>query len=559
MLVESGIITDKQLEVALSEQRKSGGRIGYTLIRFGFATEDDIAKALGQQYNLPSINLSNIILPSDTLSVIPAEVAQKHQVVPVARKGKILEVAMIDPFNIHAIDDIEFVTGYRVKPLVCPETTLTRALKEYYDVNTVLTKVINEIESDEGEVEVVDEGDDGLSESEVSQAINDAPVIKLVNDIISEAVKREASDIHVEPFEKEFVVRYRIDGACHDVMHPPMSLKNAIISRIKIMSEMNIAEKRVCQDGRIKINVQGRTIDLRVSAVPVLAGEKIVMRILDKGSLSFDLTVLGFPKASLDRFIKAIESPFGIVLVTGPTGSGKTTTLYSALSRLNKETVHIMTAEDPIEYHLDGLNQVQIHEEIGLDFANTLRAMLRQDPNIIMVGEIRDHETAAIAIKASLTGHLVLSTIHTNDAPSTIHRLIDMGIQPFLVSSATRLIMAQRLVKKICPRCKEKVTYKDEKFEELDMNPNDYRDITLYKGKGCSKCNNTGYKGRIGIYEVMSITNEVRELILEKKSTQSIKKLATDQGMITLRGDAILKMVDGITTLEEVKRVTASD
>jgi type IV pilus assembly protein PilB len=561
MLVEAGIITEKQLDEALTEQKKSGGRIGYSLIRFGFANEDDVAKMLGQQYNLPFINLSNIILTSEIIGLVPAEIAQKHQVIPIERKGKILELAMIDPFNIHAIDDVEFVTGFRVRPLVCPETSLTRALKEYYDVNTALTKLIKEIETGEagGDIEVLDEDEEALSGDELEQAINDAPVIKLVNDIIIEAVKREASDIHLEPFEKEFIIRYRIDGACHEVMRPPLNLKNAIISRLKIMSEMNIAEKRKCQDGRIKINALGRPIDLRVSCVPVLAGEKIVMRILDKGSLAFDLAVLGFPRLSLERFVKAIESPFGIVLVTGPTGSGKTTTLYSALSRLNKETVHIMTAEDPIEYHLDGLNQVQIHEEIGLSFAHTLRAMLRQDPNIIMVGEIRDHDTAAIAIKASLTGHLVLSTIHTNDAPSTIHRLVDMGIQPFLVSSALRLIMAQRLVKKICPRCKEVVTYKDDKFLELELDPDEFKDVTLYKGRGCTKCNNTGYKGRIGIYEVMAITTEIKEMILEKRSTQALKKQAVEQGMVTLRGDAVLKLRDGITTLEEVKRVTASD
>ena len=551
-LVESSLISQDQLELALQEQGKSGGSLGYNLVKTGAISEEAFSEFLSQIYGVPALDLDEVNPEEHSVELIPPEVATKFQVVPVSREGRVLTVAMANPDNIFAIDDIKFITGLEVHPVVATETSIKRAIDRFYDSADSLAEVMRDMEED---FEIVEDIDDDASLSEVQS--EDAPVVKLVNSLIADAVNKGASDIHIEPFEKKLRVRYRIDGVLHEMMSPPFKMKGAITSRLKIMAELDIAEKRVPQDGRIKIRIGNKKIDLRVSTLPTIFGEKVVMRILDKSNLQIDLTKLGFVTECLNKFLKAIESPYGMVLVTGPTGSGKTTTLYSALNRINLPHHNIMTAEDPVEYNLDGINQVNVHEEIGLTFASALKAFLRQDPNIVMVGEIRDLETASIAVKAALTGHLVLSTLHTNDAPSTINRMIDMGIEPFLVASSTNLILAQRLVRKLCTKCTNKVEIHPEALRELGIPGEAPFDIN--EAVGCPSCSGTGYSGRLGLYEVMLISEEIRQMILDRCSSTEIKETAVREGMLTLRADGIVKLKEGTTSLEEVLKETSNN
>jgi type IV pilus assembly protein PilB len=549
-LVESSLISQQQLELALTEQTKTGGSLGYNLVKTGAISEKAFAEFLSQTYNVPAVDLDDLEADEHSIELIPPEVATKFQVVPIKREGRVLTVAMANPDNIFAIDDIKFITGLEVRPVVATETAIKRAIDRFYESADSLAEVMKDMQDD---FEIVEEMDEDASAEALSE---DAPVVKLVNSIIADAVNKGASDIHVEPFEKKLRVRYRIDGVLHEMMSPPYKMKGAVTSRLKIMAELDIAEKRVPQDGRIKIRIGPKQIDLRVSSLPTIFGEKIVMRILDKTNLQIDLTKLGFQAEALQKLVKGIEMPYGMVLVTGPTGSGKTTTLYSALNKINLPEYNIMTAEDPVEYNIDGINQVMVHEEIGLSFAAALKAFLRQDPNIVMVGEIRDLETASIAVKAALTGHLVLSTLHTNDAPSTINRMIDMGIEPFLVASSVNVIMAQRLVRKLCVKCKKKDKIHPEALRELGVTSDDQFEI--YRTEGCPACSNTGYAGRTGLYEVMPVSDALREMILNRASAAEIKEQAVREGMVTLRGDGIWKIKNGITSLEEVLRESAA-
>ncbi len=550
-LVECSLISQGQLELALHEQGKSGGSLGYNLVKTGAISEKAFSEFLSQQYQVPAVDLDELQADEHAVELIPSEVATKFQVVPVQREGRVLTVAMANPDNIFAIDDIKFITGLEVRPVVATETAIKRAIDRFYDSADSLAEVMRDMEED---FEIVEEMDDDMGLVEAQS--EDAPVVKLVNSLIADAVNKGASDIHIEPFEKTLRVRFRIDGQLHEMMLPPYKMKGAITSRLKIMAELDIAEKRIPQDGRIKIRIGSKKIDLRVSTLPTIFGEKVVMRILDQTNLQIDLTKLGFVPESLEKFLKAIESPYGMVLVTGPTGSGKTTTLYSALSRINLPHHNIMTAEDPVEYNLDGINQVNVHEEIGLTFSAALKAFLRQDPNIVMVGEIRDLETGSIAVKAALTGHLVLSTLHTNDAPSTINRMIDMGIEPFLVASSTVLIQAQRLIRRLCENCKQPVEIHPEALRELGI-PNE-EPFQIFNTGGCPKCSNTGYKGRLGLYEVMPISAEISEMILNRCSSTELKEQAVKEGMLTLRADGIVKLKLGLTSLEEVLRETTN-
>jgi len=550
-LVESSLISQQQLELALTEQTKSGGSLGYNLVKTGAISEKAFAEFLSQTYNAPAVDLDELEADEHSIELIPPEVATKFQVVPIKREGRILTVAMANPDNIFAIDDIKFITGLEVRPVVATETAIKRAIDRFYESADSLAEVMKDMQDD---FEIVEEMDDDAGVAEAMS--EDAPVVKLVNSLIADAVNKGASDIHIEPFEKKLRVRYRIDGVLHEMMSPPYKMKGAVTSRLKIMAELDIAEKRVPQDGRIKIRIGAKKIDLRVSSLPTIFGEKIVMRILDKTNLQIDLTKLGFHPEALQKLVRGIEMPYGMVLVTGPTGSGKTTTLYSALNKINLPEYNIMTAEDPVEYNIDGINQVMVHEEIGLTFAAALKAFLRQDPNIVMVGEIRDLETAGIAVKAALTGHLVLSTLHTNDAPSTINRMIDMGIEPFLVASSVNVIMAQRLVRRLCPKCKTKEKIHPEALRELGITSDDVFDI--YKPEGCAACSNTGYSGRTGLYEVMPISDALREMILNRASSSEVKEQAVREGMSTLRGDGILKLKAGVTSLQEILRESAA-
>ena len=492
------------------------------------------------------------------IELVPEEVATKHSVIPVNRAGSTLILATSDPSNIFALDDIKFLTGYNIQPVVASEESIRRCIDQYYDQSSSLEDVMGDF--DDSDIDLVHEADD-LDAAELAKASEDAPVVKLVNLILTDAVKKTASDIHVEPYEKTFRVRYRIDGILYEVMKPPMKLKNAITSRVKIMSSLDIAERRLPQDGRIKLKLgRGREMDFRVSVLPTLFGEKIVLRLLDKGNLQLDMTKLGFEQSQLDVFKHSIHQPYGMVLVTGPTGSGKTTTLYSALAELNKTTDNLSTAEDPVEFNLTGINQVQMHDEIGLNFAACLRSFLRQDPDIIMVGEIRDFETAEIAVKAALTGHMVLSTLHTNDAPSTVNRLLNMGIEPFLVSSSVNCIVAQRLARRVCAECKD--TDSDvtiEALEEAGMDAGVAKTVVPVKGRGCKTCSDTGFKGRIALYEVMELKEELKEFVLNGASALELKREAIRLGMQTLRRSALAKVTEGTTTLSEVLRVSASD
>ncbi|MFH1842357.1 MAG: type IV-A pilus assembly ATPase PilB [bacterium] len=549
-LLQSGLITEDHLVAAQELQRNDGGSLGLALIRSGALTDAEYASYLSRAYNLSVVDLETAEVDPDCIELVPADVASKFQVLPLHRQGRVLTVAMANPSNIFAIDDIKFITSLDVQPVVCGELAIKKAIDKYYATSDSLAAIMQGLEDD---IEIVEDADDDTGTD--SHETENAPVVKLVNTLLAEAVRMGASDIHIEPYERTVRVRYRVDGVLEEVMEPPLKLKNAIISRLKIMSELDIAERRIPQDGRIKIKIGSKKIDLRVSTLPTIFGEKVVMRILDKSNLRIDLSAFGMEKLAEANVMEAIASPYGMVLVTGPTGSGKTTTLYSCLQRLNTPETNIMTAEDPVEYNLDGINQVQVREEVGLTFAAALKAFLRQDPNIVMVGEMRDLETGSIAVKAALTGHLVLSTLHTNDAPSTINRMIDMGLEPFLVASSTNLIMAQRLVRRICTSCKTEEKVSAEALSDINLPAG----TKVYRGAGCDKCNGNGYAGRQGLYEVMPISSEIRELILDRCATSELRQKATEQGMLTLRQDGLVKIQKGITTIEEVLRETSAN
>jgi type IV pilus assembly protein PilB len=592
LLLKEKRITPAQLQEALNYQKTSGGKLGYNLVKLGFVKDEEITALLSKQYGVPSINLAQFEIDPAIVKLIPAETAQKYQIVPLSRAGATLTIAMTDPTNVFAMDDIKFMTGYNVEPVVASETAVTDAISRYYPANTpaprmmaepkkkkepkleqaanlnnaatleMVTRALEETAGviDDDDVEMLEEIEQ-IDVSTLEKQGGEAPVIRLVNLMLMSAIQKGASDIHVEPYEKEFRVRFRIDGILYNVMAPPMKFRDAITSRIKIMAKLDIAEKRLPQDGRIKIrfgDAEGGTkeIDFRVSILPTLFGEKIVMRLLDKDKLMLDMTKLGFESDSLKKLETAIGKPWGMVLVTGPTGSGKTNTLYSSIAKINTPETNIMTAEDPVEFNLVGVNQVQVKENIGLNFAAALRSFLRQDPNIILVGEIRDFETAEIAVKASLTGHLVLSTLHTNDAPSTISRLMNMGIEPFLVASSVNLICAQRLVRRLCTQCKKDHPHDPKALVDAGFTQDEAQKVVPLKGAGCERCNNTGYKGRVGLYEVMEITDELRELILVGASALELRKKAVDEGMITLRRSGLHKVMEGVTTIEEVARET---
>jgi type IV pilus assembly protein PilB len=553
ILVREGLITLEQLKKALQEQKSSGMRLGYTLVKLGFIEETEVTKMLARQYRMPAVDLSRFEVDPKILKLIPPDIATKHVVLPLKREGRTLTVAIADPNNVAAIEDIKFITRCDVFPVIAGEYTLRNAIDRYYQQSDAqLQSLLKSVEA-EDDLEVVEDQED--EDVKATDLADDAPVVKLINGLLTDAVKRGASDIHIEPFEHEMRVRYRVDGALHEVMKPPVKMRAALTSRVKIMAQLNIAERRVPQDGRIKLKMGARVIDFRVSTLPVLFGEKIVLRILDKGNLTLDLKTFGFEPKSEADLLKAILNPYGMVLVTGPTGSGKTTTLYSALSRINQIDVNIMTAEDPVEYNLLGINQVLVRNEVGMTFAAALKAFLRQDPNIIMVGEIRDLETGSIAIKAALTGHLVLSTLHTNDAPSTITRMVDMGIEPFNVASAVNLIVAQRLVRRICKDCKQEHAYTPEEMHAFGI---DKKVGPFFKGAGCDTCAGSGYKGRQGLYEVMALSSPLRRGILKGGSTEELRDLAVQEGMLTLRMDGMVKVKKGVTTLEEVVKETAA-
>jgi type IV pilus assembly protein PilB len=609
LLLKENMINPQQLQEALAHQKRHGGKLGKAFVYLGYVGDEEITSLLSRQYGVPSINLEHFEVDPAIVKIIPAETARKYQILPLSRSGATLTIAMADPTNVFAMDDIKFMTGYNVEPVVASEGSLEDAIEKYYgstrslqlrqegggggggggegaglglgkgpslkevmegpgltfdDMASVgLSEVdLDSIADEEADVEQVKTEDDEIDLGDLARSSEAAPVIKLANVLLIDSLKRGASDIHIEPYEKEFRVRFRIDGIMYNVMALPMKLRDPLTSRVKIMAKLDISEKRLPQDGRIKIRLKvedrSRDMDFRVSCLPTLWGEKIVLRLLDKSKLMLDMTKLGFEPASLERFQKAIHKPYGIVLVTGPTGSGKTNTLYSALAALNKPDINIMTAEDPVEFNLAGINQVQIRENIGLNFAAALRSFLRQDPNIILVGEIRDYETAEIAVKAALTGHLVLSTLHTNDAPSTISRMVNMGIEPFLVGTAVNLIQAQRLIRRICSGCKEELKEEvpSKTLLEVGVQPDDVGSFKLYKGRGCGTCNGTGYKGRVGLYEVMEITEGIRDLIMVGATSVEIRRKAIEEGMLTLRMSGIEKLKQGITTIEEVLRET---
>jgi type IV pilus assembly protein PilB len=591
ILVRENLISPQHLREALDYQREHGGRLGFNLVKLGLVSDDMITAVLSRQYGIPSVNLDLFHIDESVLRLIPQDVAQKYSVLPLSRVGATLTLAMVDPTNVFAMDDIKFMTGLNVEPVVVAEGSIQHAISKYYGTSreielasigadeaallgakganggitredlVSLDSIDFDTEPTEGDVEVLEDNEE-IDLATLSRMSEDAPVVRLVNVLLVDALRRGASDIHIEPYEKELRIRFRIDGVLYDVMHPPLKLRDALISRVKIMSKLDISEKRLPQDGRIKVKVKidsrSRELDFRVSTLPTLFGEKVVLRLLDKENLMLDMTKLGFEPDSLVKFQRNIIKPYGMVLVTGPTGSGKTNTLYSALQSLNTIETNIMTAEDPVEFNLMGINQVQMKEQIGLNFAAALRSFLRQDPNIILVGEIRDFETAEIAIKAALTGHMVLSTLHTNDAPSTISRLMNMGIEPFLVATSVNLIQAQRLIRRVCQDCKSEQSTPPEALIEVGFAAVEAKTLKTYRGKGCATCNNTGYKGRIGLYEVMEITDEIRELILIGASALELRKKAIDDGMITLRESGLHKIRAGVTTIEEVVRETVA-
>ena len=569
ILIKEKIISQDQLKQALESQKSNSARRGNALVKLNLLTGDEVTAVLSRQYGVPSINLAYFDVDPSVIKLIPMDTSIKYQILPLSRVGSSLTVAMVDPTNVFAMDDIKFMTGFNIEPVVASETAIMESIKKHYgsaediERKKELEEIVNFI--DDGMTEAVEleaEDESSLSLAQLEKASEEAPVIKLVNYILTDAVKRGASDIHMEPYEKEYRVRYRIDGMLANVMNPPTKLRDAIISRVKIMAKLDISEKRLPQDGRIMIkmmhNGKKKQLDFRVSVLPTLFGEKVVMRLLDKENLRLDMTKLGFEPESLVKFQNAILKPYGMVLVTGPTGSGKTNTLYSSIAQLNKPDTNIVTAEDPVEFQLPGINQVQMKEAIGLNFAAALRSFLRQDPNIILVGEIRDFETAEIAIKAALTGHLVLSTLHTNDAPATISRLMNMGIEPFLVATSVHLICAQRLGRRVCQDCKIQEDISPQVLIDAGYTPEEAKTVKVFKGEGCGTCGGKGYKGRVGFYEVLEITDELRELILVGASALEIKKKAIEQGMISLRRSGLLKVAQGISTLEEVIRETVA-
>lgn len=557
LLVRTGLVTQAQLDQALESQKVSGGFLGSHLVKLGFLSTEDLLQTISQQFSVPIVQLENYEIEASVLQLIPHNLALKHGVLPIVQKERTLTVAMVDPTNIVALNDIKFITGLEIQVMVTSEQELKQSHERYYESNVSYDSIISDF--DDQDVEVVDT-QENVDLSELEKATEDAPVVKLVNAILTDAIKKTASDIHIEPYEKNFRVRFRIDGVLYEIMKPPPKLKNAITSRVKIMADLDIAERRLPQDGRIKLKLgNNREMDYRVNVLPTLFGEKVVLRLLDKSSLQLDMTKLGFEAAQLQDFKEAIEKPHGMVLVTGPTGSGKTTTLYSALTELNKITTNINTAEDPVEYNLSGINQAQMHDDIGFNFASALRAFLRQDPDVIMVGEIRDYETAEIGIKASLTGHLVLSTLHTNDAPSSINRLLNMGVEPFLVASSINLILAQRLARKVCLDCAEEISINPEVLVNIGIPASEAKVMKVKQGRGCSKCSGTGYRGRIALYEVMPMREELREFVLNGASATEIKREAIRLGMMTLRMSGLMRLKEGITSIEEVLRVTAAD
>lgn len=561
LLVRENLISMAQLQRAEEERRASGERLGYTLTKLGFVEETDLTQFLAKTYGVPSINLSDFEIKKEVISLVPREVAVRHLCLPVSRAGTNLIVAMVDPTNLVAIDDLKFLTSYNIEVVVASEASIREAIARYYEEKrSSLADILGDL--DDASIDGEEDGGGGgaIDLSDLEKTSEDAPIVKLVNMILTDAIKRGASDIHIEPYEKDYRVRYRIDGVLGEVMKPPLRLKNAVSSRIKIMSRLDIAERRLPQDGRIKLKLgKDQEMDYRVSVLPTLFGEKICMRLLDKSNLQLDMTKLGFEAAPLADFKEAIHRPYGMVLVTGPTGSGKTTTLYSALAELNKVSENISTAEDPVEFNLMGINQVLIQDSIGLNFAAALRSFLRQDPDIIMVGEIRDFETAEIAIKAALTGHMVLSTLHTNDAPSTISRLLNMGVEPFLVTAAVNLVLAQRLARRVCKECREPIEADEVALREVQVPEELIPTAQLFKGKGCRKCNGTGYKGRVALYEVMVVREEIKEAVLQGYSSNELKREAIKMGMKTLRQAAITKLLEGVTTIPEVLRCSAPD
>ena len=570
LLVRENLISLQQLQNAQDSQRSEGGKLGYHLTKLGYLEEAELTQFLSKQYGVPAISLGEFEIESSVIELVPREVAQKHQLIPVNRAGASLIVAMGDPSNIFAIDDVKFLTGYNIEVVVAAEAAILSAIEKYYSPQGGPAAPSGmEAYSDVDMDAMMDEFDEDVDVAErekeanvvdLERAAEDAPVVKLVNLILVDAIKKGASDIHIEPYEKEYRVRYRIDGVLHEVMRPPVKLRNAISSRVKIMSELDIAERRLPQDGRIKLRIgKGKEMDYRVSVCPTLFGEKIVMRLLDKSNLQLDMTKLGLSQDQIDIWLEGIKKPFGMCLVTGPTGSGKTTTLYSSMSMLNSPEVNISTAEDPVEFNFAGINQVQMHEDIGLNFAAALRSFLRQDPDILMVGEIRDFETAEIAVKAALTGHMVLSTLHTNDAPSTITRMLNMGIEPFLVTASVNVIVAQRLGRRICSECKTEVEHTKENLLQAQVPEDRIGTFQAFKGAGCDTCNGTGFKGRVAFYEVLKIKDELRELVLNGASTGEIKEEAIKLGFLTLRMSAIRHFMEGTTTLEEATRSTAVD
>ena len=594
LLLKEKRISPAQLQDALSYQKTAGGKLGYNLVKLGFVKDEEITSLLSKQYGVPSINLAQFDIDPAIVKLIPAETAHKYQIIPLSRAAATLTIAMTDPTNVFAMDDIKFMTGYNVEPVVASETAVADAIARYYPSNApaapriatepkkkkepkveqaanlnnaatleMVTRALEETAGviDEEDVEMLEEIEQ-IDVSTLEKQGGEAPVIRLVNLMLMSAIQKGASDIHVEPYEKEFRVRFRIDGILHNIMALPMRTRDPLISRLKIMAKLDISEKRLPQDGRIKIRLRveerTRDLDLRVSVVPTQFGEKVVMRLLDKSRLQLDMTQLGFDQEPLRRFKDAIDRPYGIVMVTGPTGSGKTNTLYSAIAQLNDPTVNILTAEDPIEFNLAGINQVQMKEQIGLTFASAMRSFLRQDPDIILVGEIRDFETAEIAVKAALTGHLVLSTLHTNDAPSTVNRLMNMGIEPFLVATAVNCIAAQRLVRKVCTGCSEDVDTSPQTLIQIGFAPDEVKTLKVKRGRGCESCKHTGYKGRLGLFEVLSFTDEIRDMILTGASSIELKRRAVEEGMVTLRVAGLHKIRDGVTTLEEVLRETVA-
>jgi len=546
LLVKDKKISVEQLEEALKRQREKGGNLGSNLIDLGFVEESDLTEVLAKQLGLQSVELKIEELDEDIVSIIPAEVSMKFNAVAFEKSGKLLKVAIADPTNSFALDSIKLITGCKVEPYISSESAIHKIIESVFSTNDDIANILDDFEGED--LEVVEEQEEDVETIDT----DNAPLVRLVNSLLVDAVKRGVSDIHIEPFEKEVRVRFRLDGVLQEMPPLPNKLKAAVTSRLKIMSDLDISERRVPQDGRIKIRMKSKTVEFRVSTLPVLFGEKIVMRILDQGNLTLDLTTFGFTEKALKDFVGAIESPYGMVLVTGPTGSGKTTTLYSALSRINDISTNIMTAEDPVEYNLFGVNQVLVRNEVGMTFSAALKAFLRQDPNIIMIGEIRDIETGSIAVKAALTGHLVLSTLHTNDAPSTITRMIDMGLPPFQIASAVNVIQAQRLLRRLCKECKQPVEVPKELHEELSIAEDD----VIYGPVGCPVCGGSGKKGRIGAYEVMLMTHELRQVILNGGTTDAIREAAVKGGMNTLRKDAIIKMKQGIVDYEEVIRET---